>query len=73
MLSAPDAVQYCLDLNVTVQPGVWFKYTNANSHLMSAIIKEATGMPALDYACEKLFGPLGITDVEWETDFQGVN
>ena len=41
MLGAPDPVQYCLDLNVTVQPGTRFKYTNANSHLMSAIIKEA--------------------------------
>jgi len=73
MLGAPDPVQYCLDLNVTVQPGTLFKYTNANSHLMSAIIKEVTGVPALDYAREKLFGPLGITDVEWEADPQGVN
>jgi CubicO group peptidase (beta-lactamase class C family) len=73
MLNAPDPVQYCLDLNVTVEPGTRFKYTNANSHLMSAIVKEVTGMPALEYAREKLFGPLGITNVEWEADAQGVN
>jgi len=73
MLGAPDPVQYCLDLNVTVQPGTRFKYTNANSHLMSAIVKEATGMAALDYAREKLFEPLGIADAEWEADPQGVN
>jgi CubicO group peptidase (beta-lactamase class C family) len=73
MLGAPDPVQYCLDLNVTVEPGTRFKYTNANSHLMSAIIKEVTGKPALDYAREKLFEPLGIEDVEWESDPQGVN
>jgi CubicO group peptidase (beta-lactamase class C family) len=73
MLGAPDPVQYCLDLNVTVQPGTQFKYTDANSHLLSAIVKKATGMPALDYAREKLFGPLGITDMEWEADPQGVN
>ena len=73
MLGASDPVQYCLDLNVTVQPGTRFKYTNANSHLMSAIVAEVTGKPALEYAREKLFEPLGITDVEWQADAQGVN
>ena len=73
MLGAPDPVQYCLDLNVTVEPGTQFKYTNANSHLMSAIVKEVAGVSALEYARQKLFNPIGITDVEWEADPQGVN
>lgn len=73
MLNSPDAVQYCLDLNVTVQPGTRFKYTNANSHLLSAIITETTGEAALEYAMENLFQPLGISDVEWEDDAKGIN
>jgi CubicO group peptidase (beta-lactamase class C family) len=38
-----------------------FAYASAGSHLLSAILVEATtGRPVLDYAREKLFDPLGI-------------
>jgi len=71
LIEADDAVRYGLDLNVTVQPGTRFKYTNANSHLLSAIIIEKTGEATLTYAREKLFEPLGITDVKWRNDSKG--
>jgi CubicO group peptidase (beta-lactamase class C family) len=35
-------------------------YSNAGAHLVSAVLVEATGVPVLEYAREKLFGPLGI-------------
>lgn len=38
-----------------------FLYSNGSSHLLSAILVEATGRPVLDYAREKLFDPLGIS------------
>jgi CubicO group peptidase (beta-lactamase class C family) len=38
-----------------------FEYANASSHLLSAILVEATGRPVLDYARDKLFDPLGIS------------
>jgi hypothetical protein len=41
-------------------------------HLLSAILKEATGMNALEFARQNLFGPLGIQDVYWPADPQGV-
>jgi len=71
MLASEDAVQYCLDLNVTVKPGTVFKYTNANSHLLSAVLEESTGRTTLEYAKEKLFTPLGIYDVTWKNDISG--
>jgi CubicO group peptidase (beta-lactamase class C family) len=37
-----------------------FSYSNAGSHLLSVVLTEATGRSTLDYAREKLFGPLGI-------------
>lgn len=40
-------------------PGT-FAYSSASSHLLSAILATATGRPVMDYAVEKLFGPLGI-------------
>jgi len=41
-------------------PGTSFAYASAGSHLLSAILVEATGRSVLDYARDKLFDPLGI-------------
>ncbi len=73
LLEAEDAVQYMLDLEVIYEPGTVFNYTNGVSHLLSCIVTETTGVSALDYAQEKLFGPLGITNVKWYTDVKGRN
>ena len=37
-----------------------FAYASAGSHLISAILQEATGESAFTYARRKLFEPLGI-------------
>ena len=45
----------------TQQPaGQGFAYSSAGSHLLSAILRQATGRSTLDYARAKLFTPLGI-------------
>jgi len=44
----------------TQPPGRAFEYSSAGSHLLSAILAEATGQSVLDYARDKLFTPLGI-------------
>ena len=54
-------------------PGTRFYYSSGNSHLLSAILSKVTGRSANDYAREKLFGPLGIDDVQWQADPQGVS
>jgi hypothetical protein len=41
-------------------------------HLLSAALHAATGRTEEAYAREHLFGPLGITDLTWLTDPQGV-
>ena len=68
-----DWVQHVLDLPMLYQPGTTFEYCNGSSFLLSAIIKETTGMSAHDFAKEHLFAPLGITDSYWETNPQGIN
>ena len=40
--------------------GAGFAYSSAGSHLLSAILVEATGRSVLDYARDNLFDPLGI-------------
>ena len=54
-----DWVQEILATPVS-PPGGPFLYSNGTSHLLAAIVEEATGTSALDYARSRLFGPLGI-------------
>jgi hypothetical protein len=54
-------------------PGDVFNYSNGNAHVLSAVITKLTGMSALEYAKAKLFGPLGINDVSWGHDPQGIS
>lgn len=72
MRASKDWVQFALDLPVMKEPGTGFAYCGVNMHLLSAILKEATGMNALEFARKNLFGPLGIQDVYWPADPQGV-
>jgi CubicO group peptidase (beta-lactamase class C family) len=68
-----DWVQYVLDLPMADDPGTRFEYCNGGSFLLSAIVQETTGMTALEYAEENLFGPLGITDVDWPSNPDGIS
>ncbi len=64
-------VQYLQDLPMTDEPGKKWIYCSGASHLVSAILQEATGMDARSYANQYLFQPLGIAPVEvkdWGTD-----
>ena len=72
MRQSDDWVQFMLDLPMTEEPGTRFEYCNGASFLLSAIIQETTGMNALAFANEHLFGPLGIIDVEWSSSPQGI-
>lgn len=72
MRQSQDWVQFVLDLPMADEPGTKFEYCNGASFLLSAIIQETTGMNARDFAEENLFGPLGISDVEWPSNPQGI-
>lgn len=65
--------QYVIDRPMATMPGTEFNYNSGNSHLLSAILTKLIGRTALDFAREKLFGPLGITDVLWRHDPQGIS
>jgi hypothetical protein len=75
MFQAEDWVQYMLDLPMKAAPGEEWAYCSGASHLLSAILQEATGMDARTYANRYLFQPLGIPEVtglDWGSDPQGV-
>jgi len=73
MERSPDFVQFTLDRRVISEPGTRFVYCSPGMHLLSAILQKATGMTALEFARLYLFEPLGIRDVIWPADAQGVN
>jgi CubicO group peptidase (beta-lactamase class C family) len=73
MRESEDWVQFMLDLPMAEAPGTVFEYCNGGSFLLSAIIQASTGVSALEFAAEHLFGPLGITDVVWSSNPQGIN
>jgi CubicO group peptidase (beta-lactamase class C family) len=55
-----DWVRHVLGRRLATTPGTTFAYSNAGSHLLSAIVADATGQSTLAFARAKLFGPLGI-------------
>jgi CubicO group peptidase (beta-lactamase class C family) len=72
MTLSSNWTQFILDCPMAHAPGEVFNYTDANPILASAIVTRLTGKLAEDYAREKLFGPLGITDWHWDRDPQGL-
>jgi hypothetical protein len=65
-------VEFTLRQPADADPGQTWVYNSGASHLMSAIILQATGRTTAEYAEENLFGPLGISDYHWKTDPQGL-
>ncbi|NHJ31355.1 MAG: serine hydrolase [Asgard group archaeon] len=71
-MNSDDQVQYALDQPMATDPGTIYNYDTSGSHLISAIIQEATGMNTSDFAEQYLFDPLGITHYYWQKDKQGI-
>lgn len=54
-------------------PGKNFAYDSMCSYLLSAIVQRVTGQTVLEYLNDHIFGPMGVTDAEWEVSPEGVN
>ncbi len=70
--SAPNWVEYILGRSLVAQPGAVFNYSTGNTHLLSAVLEQATGMSQSEYSRANLFEPLGIESATWGADPQGV-
>jgi CubicO group peptidase (beta-lactamase class C family) len=55
-----DWVRHILARKPVTKAGTTFAYSNASSHLLSAIVADATGRSTLGFARARLFAPLGI-------------
>ena len=68
-----DYIQNQLDLPMANQPGSSFMYCTGITMILGALIENATGLNAQDFANQYLFGPLGmgVNDTEWTRDPSG--
>jgi hypothetical protein len=58
---------------VVNDPGTKFLYNSMATYMLSAIIQKVTGEKVIDYLTPRLFEPLGISGMDWETDPKGIN
>lgn len=71
MVATNDWMQFVLERPMQSDPGADWVYNTGSVHLLSGIIRHATGMHANAFAEQILFGPLGIQAYEWNKDPQG--
>ena len=72
MVYSGDYLNFMLNKPMENSPNVYWEYNTGNSILLSGILQNATGKSAFTYAQEKLFEPLGINQINWESDNQGL-
>lgn len=58
---------------VVHKPGSTFLYNSLATYMLSAIVQKVTGQKVVDYLKPRLFDPLHIEGMDWETDPKGIN
>jgi CubicO group peptidase (beta-lactamase class C family) len=71
--TADGWVKAYLETPVENEPGSIYRYSSLASFMLSAIVQKVTGEKIIDYLIPRLFNPLGIEGVDWETNPEGIN
>lgn len=69
----PDWITEWLAKPVTDTPGTHFQYDSMCSFMLAAIVQKVTGMTMLEYLDKHMFGPMHITEADWEQSPDGIN
>ena len=67
-----DWVTLFLAYPIVHEPGTRFCYNSLGTYMLSAIVQKLTGQTILDYLTPRLFQPLGIEGMTWQTSPQGI-
>ncbi|MCG6922343.1 MAG: beta-lactamase family protein [Acidobacteria bacterium] len=70
-VSSPDPLLWILNRPLEYPPGEVWNYNTGASHILSAILTEATGTSAREFGQAHLFGPLDAEVGPWLTDSRG--
>jgi len=71
MEMAADRYRYVLSRPVVAEPGTTWTYSGGATAVLGHLISRGTGKSLQEYANEKLFQPLSITDIEWVNGSNG--
>ena len=71
-VQSQDWVNYALRQPLLSQPGTKMHYSTGNTHVLSAILTQATGRSTLQFARQVLAQPLGLELSAWPTDPSGI-
>jgi len=69
---SPDWIRYALRQPMRSPPGTRMEYSTGNTHLLSAILTQATAKSTLQFAREVLAQPMGYRLAAWPTDPKGI-
>jgi CubicO group peptidase (beta-lactamase class C family) len=72
MYRSPDWVKFMLDKPMAEPAGSRFNYCSGCSHVLSAVLEQTTDKNPGDFAEQYLFKPLGISNIQWDTDAAGL-
>lgn len=65
------AARTFLSRRLVAEPGTRWNYSSGDSQILAEIVRRTTGKTPLEYARVRLFEPLGVTQVRWDTDGGG--
>jgi CubicO group peptidase (beta-lactamase class C family) len=68
---ASEWVRFALDLPMAREPGSGWSYASVNTFLAGAIVEQVSGRTLAEFARAHLFGPLGITTFQWQSNPSG--
>jgi CubicO group peptidase (beta-lactamase class C family) len=68
-----DWISEFLKTSPSYKPGTVFKYNNMATYMLSAIVQQVTGQTVFDYLRPRIFQPLEIRGIDWESNPQGIN
>jgi CubicO group peptidase (beta-lactamase class C family) len=66
-------VKAFLSLPIAKPPGSAFLYNSGATYMLSAIVQKVSGQKVIDYLRPRLFEPLEIEGMTWETCPRGIN
>ncbi len=71
MEAADDRYRFILERPIVAPPGAEWNYCGGATAILAHLIARGAGRALLDYARDRLFGPLGIEDVTWTAGSNG--
>ncbi len=73
MFFSNNTVRYVLEKDMEDVPGGHFHYSTGTSQLLAGALRRTTGKSPLEFATERLFHPMGLDQVVWESGKDGIN